>query len=377
MDLKGSPAHIHATNLPRPYFTDENWHRQELDRIFYSTWLNVARTEDVPAPGYLITREGGAESIVIARGNDDRLRAFYNVCRHRGSRLVEETSCQRRAIKCPYHSWSYGLDGTLLAAPHCEGLREFEKRANSLHPVELDTWAGFVFVRLDKGVKPHGLDEHLGGLIERHARMPLSGLRRAGSKSYDVAANWKIICENFCECYHCPSIHPELSRITFYRDSDNDAWFNGDSSRGTFSGGWMGLSEGCKSMTLTGQTSRPYLQGTPVGDERRIYYYLVFPNFFFSRHPDYLMAHTVWPLGPARSRVVCEWFVESATLGNGAADHADAIGIWDIINRQDWHVCELTQHGVESRAFQPGRYSEIESMVHDFDQYYRRMMDVG
>jgi phenylpropionate dioxygenase-like ring-hydroxylating dioxygenase large terminal subunit len=375
MDLKVSPAHIQATNLPRRCFTDENWYRQELERIFYSTWLAVARDEDVAASGRLITREIGGESIVVSRHSDRRLHGFYNVCRHRGSRLLEEASGQRRVIRCPYHSWSYGLDGTLLAAPHCDSLPGFEKAANSLQPVELETWAGFIFVRLGNSAGPQTLACHLGELIERHKQMPLSSLRRVGSKSYDVAANWKIICENFCECYHCPSIHPELSRITFYRDSQNDAWFNGDLSRGAFSGGWMDLTEGFQSMTLTGQTSRPFLPGTAAADQRRIYYYLVFPNFFFSRHPDYLMVHTVWPLGVSRSRVLCEWFVEPAILGQGEIEHADAIGIWDIINRQDWHVCQLTQKGVESRAFQPGRYSEIESMVYDFDQYYRRTMD--
>lgn len=361
-----------ASNLPGKLYRDEDIYRQELKRIFFRSWLCLGREEDLPEPGSFLTRKVGEESIILARGTDRVLRAFYNLCRHRSSRLLDGPEGTKRVFQCPYHSWSYALDGKLLGAPHTEHLKNFDREDYSLLQVQLDTWAGFIFVKFTSG--PPILRRYLGDLIRKWERVLLAELRRGSRKMYQVAANWKILCENFSECYHCPTIHPELSRITFYRSAENDAFLSAKQTRGTYSGGWMELSDGCDSMTLTGRTNRLTLRGLNEEDKRRIYYYLIFPNMFFSLHPDYLMVHTVWPEGPTRSTVINEFFFEPATMQRPDFDPSDAIGIWDIINRQDWQACERVQLGMMSRASVPGRYSEMESLVYDFDRYVLKVL---
>jgi len=165
-----------------------------------------------------------------------------------------------------------------------------------------------------------------------------------------------------------------LNRITYYRSSYNYAFLMDKESMGDISGGWMELSADTDSMTWTGKTKRPPIKGTSDADKRRIYYFLVFPNMFFSLHPDYLLIHIVQPVDATHSRVLSEWYFEPETMAKPDFDPQDAIRIWDLINRQDWHVCELTQQGVKSRAFVPGRYTSLESTVHDFDQYILHVM---
>jgi len=147
-----------------------------------------------------------------------------------------------------------------------------------------------------------------------------------------------------------------------------------EEAKGAINGGWMELSADADSMTLTGKTNRPSIKGTAKEDLRRIYYFLIFPNMFFSLHQDYLLIHTVQPQDTTNSKVVCEWYFEPETMAKPDFDPTDAIKIWDLINKQDWHVCELTQKGVKSRAFTPGRYTALEGTVHDFDEYFLEVM---
>jgi len=360
-----------ASNLPGKYLYDEEIYREECQRIFYRSWLCVGRTEDISDVGSFMLRQIGNESIIVVRNNHE-IGAFYNVCRHRGSRIMEEATGKVTSIKCPYHSWTYSLEGKLIGAPHTDSLADFDRNAFSLFPIRCETWGGFVFVNFDTEATP--LKDHLKSLVEKCANLPLDTLKRGGRVEYDVAANWKIICENYSECYHCPTIHPELNRITYYRTSFNYAFLTDKESNGALSGGWMGLSEDADSMTWNGKTNRPPIKGTTKEDMRRIYYFLIFPNLFFSLHPDYLLVHTVQPLDATHSKIICELYFEPETMAKPDFDPTDAIKIWDTINRQDWHVCELAQKGVKSMAFAPGRYTELESTVHDFDAYILQVM---
>ena len=361
-----------ASSLPGKYFHDYHIYEEEMERIFHQSWLYLGRTEDFPEPGSFVLREVGDESAIAVRGSDGQIRSFYNVCRHRGSRVLLEDSGKLSSIKCPYHSWTYSIEGKLIGAPHTDNLTNFDKDEYPLHPIRCETWGGFLFVNLDDGARP--IREHLNLLVQKCANIPLENLKRGGRVAYDVAANWKIICENYSECYHCPTIHPELNKITYYRSSYNYAFLMNQDTKGAISGGWMELSDDADSMTLNGKTKRPPIKGTNKEDLRRIYYFLIFPSMFFSLHQDYLLVHTVQPTGPTRSKVICEWYFEPETMARSDFDPSDAIKIWDLINRQDWHVCELTQKGTTSRAFTPGRYTALESTVHDFDQYFMEIM---
>jgi len=361
-----------ASSLPGRYLRDDEIYREECERIFYRSWLCVGRVQDFPEVGSFMLREIGDESIVLVRSNDQDITAFYNVCRHRGSRLLEDGATKVASIKCPYHSWTYSLDGKLIGAPHTDNLTDFDRNGYSLFQIRCETWAGFVFANFDSHAPP--VKQHLKPLVEKCANLPLDSLKRGGKIEYDVAANWKIICENYSECYHCPTIHPELNKITYYRTSFNYAFLMDKETKGSISGGWMELSEDADSMTWTGKTSRPPIKGTSKDDMRRIYYFLVFPSMFFSLHQDYLLVHTVQPRDATHSKVVCEWYFEPETMAKPDFDPTDAIKIWDLINKQDWHVCELTQKGVKSRVFAPGRYTALEGTVHDFDEYVLEVM---
>ncbi len=171
-----------------------------------------------------------------------------------------------------------------------------------------------------------------------------------------------MIAENYSECYHCPGVHPQLNRLSPYDRGQNLE------SRGPWAGGWMELVEAAHTMSVDGDShGRPPLSGLTEDDTRRIYYFVVWPNLLLSLHPDYVMTHHVWPVDAERSRVICDWYFDPATMSRSDFDPTDAIEFWDLTNRQDWAVCERQQVGTRSRAYVPGRYSLMEDMVHAFD----------
>ena len=310
-------------------------------------------------------REVLDESVLLVRGRDDQIRAFYNVCRHRGT-AVEERDCgQAVRFQCPYHAWIYDLDGKLIRAKHTDDLEDFTFAGYGLSPIRTETWQGFVFLCFaDESVTPPLL-EQLGDLVDQFERFDFTTLRSAHQITYDVGANWKFIAENYSECYHCPGVHPQLNRLTPY-DLGGDY-----DSNGAWQGGWMELVEGAETMALDGghgsRDGRPPMCGITPVDEQRIYYYVLWPNAFLSIHPDYLLVHRLVPLGPGRTTVICDWLFEADTIAMDGFDPKEAIDFWDVTNRQDWHVCELQQRGTASRSWIAGRYSDIEPSVQAFD----------
>jgi Rieske 2Fe-2S family protein len=247
------------------------------------------------------------------------------------------------------------------------GQSGFDRSEYGLHPVRVESGAGFVWVNL----APEGpsLGEAMRPFFDKFARFPLDRMRRGARQEYDVDANWKILVENFSECYHCAPVHPSLNRLTPYQSGNNDAWLRHGPTAGRFAGGFMEFAGDFQSMTRTGYTSRPPLPGMSAIDRRRIYYYVLFPNSFFSLHPDYLMVHHVQPVTPSRSHVENEFYFAPEAMADPGFDPRDAVEIWDEINRQDWQVCELVQQGIASRSWTGGRYSDAEEMVRDFDEF--------
>jgi Rieske 2Fe-2S family protein len=186
-----------------------------------------------------------------------------------------------------------------------------------------------------------------------------SELKRAARIVYEVDANWKAIAENYSECLHCPGVHPELNRLSHYLSGETIE------GSGLWCGGSMTLAEGVETMSTDGAAhARKAIAGV---DERSILYFLIFPNTLVSLHPDYVMLHTLWPKGPDRTEVVCEWFFEPEAIQAENFDPSDAVEFWDQVNREDWHVCSLTQRGMTSPSFTPGRYTTQEGDVHAFD----------
>jgi Rieske 2Fe-2S family protein len=238
---------------------------------------------------------------------------------------------------------------------------DFDPADNGLVPARVETWQGFVFLNLDPSAPP--LQESFVDLPDRLGRFDLARLRRVRRIDYDVAANWKVIGDNYSECYHCPGVHPQLNHLTPYDVGENFT------SEGPWAGGWMQLAEGFETMSVDGLAGgRAPIRGwSAEQDGRRVYYFVVWPNILVSLFPDYLMTHQVWPVEPGRSLVRCEWFFDPDAIARPDFDPSGPVDFWDLTNRQDWHVCELVQQGTGSRAYRPGRYSYMEDMVHAFD----------
>jgi len=352
-----------ATGLPGRFYHEPDILQEELRRIFSTMWLCVGREEDLARPGDFLTREVGRESILMTRDAQGGLNAFYNVCRHRGSRLVDASCGSGLArIQCPYHAWTYDLDGSLKGAPHMNEVKHFDAREYPLRTVRQASWSGFLFVSLAPDPPP--LEKHLGEMAHHFDRYRMSDLKRGRRISYTVASNWKILCENYSECYHCALVHPQLNRISHYRSGEIDL------VNAATVGGYMELREPeFNSMTTTGRTVRPPFATIAPEDHRRIHYYIVYPNLFLSLHPDYVMTHTLWPIDPGHTEIVCEFLFAADEVARPEFDPTDAVNFWDETNRQDWMVCERAQLGVQSASYDSGRLSKLEWMTHIFDQF--------
>ena len=353
-----------AFTLPARYYTDTDVFARELDVFYRRKWVNVGRLEEMPARGSWIARTIAGDSILIMRRDDGgSVRAFYNVCRHRGTQLCAEPSGESAAgIRCPYHAWTYDLDGRLIGAPHMDGSPGFSRDAFPLNRVDVDVWDGFVFVRLERH-RAQSLIDQLARLPGKFGAWRMGALRRAHQIIYDVAANWKLVVQNYNECLHCPTLHPALNKLSHYLSGENEM------VDGSYIGGRMDLSDGAQTMSMDGTCSRAPLPGLSEDERRHVYYYSVFPNFMLAPHPDYVLTHTLWPLAPNRTRIVCDWLVHPDEAAKPGFDLSDATTFWDMTNQQDWRVCELAQAGISSRGYQPGPYSNREELLYAFDRY--------
>jgi Rieske 2Fe-2S family protein len=355
-----------ARTLPGAAYWDDAVFAREGQEIFARDWVCVGRSHDARAAGDFFTRSLAGESVLVVRGDDAKLRGFYNVCRHRGSRLVDSSAGTGLArILCPYHAWSYQLDGRLQQAPQMPP--SFAKAAHGLVPVRLAEYHGFVFVTLRADTPP--LDAWFADMPNLSSYR-MANLFAAKRVEYDVNANWKLICENYSECYHCPGAHPQLHKLTELIQRSERPMDVGLS----FNGGPMRLRDGVATMSTSGERRLPLIPGLTDDDARYVHYYVVYPNLLLSPHPDYVLTHTLWPLAPNRTRVVCEWLVPEAGLSASAAALDDVVSFWDVTNRQDWSLCERAQAGVGSRGYVQAPYAPSEDCVHMFDRWYADRM---
>lgn len=353
-----------ATTLPARFYTSPQLFAREQDLFFRSSWVNAGRAEEIPRAGDFMLREIGGESLIITRAGDadESVRAFNNVCRHRGTRLcVESHGHFPGSIQCPYHCWTYDLTGRLVGAPHMDGTAGFDKSHFPLHTVATEVWAGFVFVNLSGTGGP--LADHLAALPAKFAPWQMQRLRRGGREVYEIAANWKLIIQNFNECLHCPNLHPALNKLSHYMSGENEPL------RPTYMGGRMDLRPGIATMSIDGTCPRDLLPGLSADEARGVYYYAIFPNLFLSLHPDYVMVHRTEPLAPDRTRLTCEWLFAPEEIAKPGFNPKDVLDFWDLTNRQDWHVCELSQQGISSSAYVPGPYSNREDLLYAFDRF--------
>jgi Rieske 2Fe-2S family protein len=354
-----------AYTLPARYYTDPAIFAREMERFFFRMWICAGRATEIPNPGDFFVRVAMGESVVITRGDDGRVRAFYNTCRHRGTKYCsEEQGHFAGRIQCPYHLWTYKLDGTLAYAPHMEEVPHFRQEDLPLRQVGCEIWDGHIF--LNFGEAPPPLSSQLATLPAKFAPWRMADLQRASRIVYDLKTNWKQILLNYSECLHCPNLHPVLNRLSHYLTGENEPL------QPTYMGGRMDLRPGVETMSMDGVCRRPYLPGVSEDDRRHVYYYALFPNFLLTLHPDYMMTHTIWPHAPDRTRIVCEWHFHPDQMSRADFQVDDVVSFWDLTNKQDWHVCELSQAGISSRGYRPGPYSNREDLLYAFDRYVLR-----
>jgi Rieske 2Fe-2S family protein len=356
-----------ARTLPGRYYTSADVLAEEQEKIFRRGWISIGRRAEFAGAGdYRLVSIGG-ESLIVLQDQQAMLRAFFNICRHRGTRLcTAEQGRLSETIQCPYHAWTYGLDGRLIGAPHMNEVEGFQKSDYPLHAATLAEWEGFVFVNLSREPRPFA--EAFTPLLHRFERFNLPALASVRRIVYDVQANWKLIAQNYSECLHCPTIHPELSAKLPYTSGANDL------VEGPYLGGYMQIKPPYESATLTGRAC-----GLPLGplspdDRARAFFYTLFPGMLLSLHPDYAVYYTVWPVSAGESRVMCEWLVHPDSPAAPGYNIGDAEEFWDRTNRQDWNVCERSQLGVASSRYEPGPYSPRESVAAAWDREYLRQM---
>jgi Rieske 2Fe-2S family protein len=359
-----------AFTLPARYYVDQGVFAREMERFFFHMWISAGRAPDIPDRGDFFLRDAMGEKVVVVRDDNGAVRAFYNTCRHRGTRLcTDEKGHFVGRIQCPYHLWTYGLDGTLVNAPHMDDVPGFRKADHPLGEVACDVWAGHIFINFASDPSPLALQ--LRDLPDRFAPWHMEDLRGASRVVYDVKANWKLILLNYSECLHCPNVHPTLNRLSHYLSGENEPL------QPSYMGGRMDLRPGVDTMSMDGVRRHAYLAGVPEDDRRRVYYYALFPGFLLTLHPDYMMTHTIWPIAPDRTRIICEWHFAATELATPDFNADDIVSFWDMTNRQDWHVCELSQAGISSRGYRPGRYSNREDLLYQFDRYILRELGDG
>jgi Rieske 2Fe-2S family protein len=351
-----------AMTLPQQYYTDHAWFQREMQAIHFDMWLCAGRTGQIPNSGDYFVRSFANASIIIVRDEQGGIRAFHNVCRHRGTMLCQEHEGKFAGrIQCQYHAWTYRLDGTLANAPHMEKVQGFREADYPLNSVATAVWDGHIFINLS--AHPIPFAQHLAGLDNKFRPWQMEELQMVERRVYHLKANWKLIIQNYSECLHCPIVHPQLQKFSHYMSGDNEP------PQPTYLGGRMDLREGVKSLTLNGTTSRCALPGLSNDDQRHVYYYCLLPNFFLNLHPDYMLTFTLWPKAVDRTEIVCEWHFHPGEIRKPAFNPQDAIEFWDITNKQDWGLSDLAQQGIGSKGYQPGPYSNREELLFALDRF--------
>lgn len=362
------------STLPSSWYLEEDIFALEREHIFMREWLCVGRGEQVPEPGDHKVLDLHGESVLLVRNAEGRLRAFYNVCRHRGARLCaapgqsEQSTYPQpgggvvggRIILCPYHAWSYDLDGKLLRAPHVTPEMGLDADKMQLHPVGCETWGGFVFLNLSpEGATPFA--DVIADSADRFKRYPLEKLRIGKTIRYQVAANWKALCENYNECYHCAPVHPELCEVVPAFKAAGGAgldWERGIPHR-----------EGAVTFTASGTTSRRTFPGLNGDEQVRHKGDLIYPNLFLSLSGDHVAVFLLQATDSGHTTVECHFLFEPFEMEKADFDPSDAVDFWHTVNQQDWAICERVQQGMASRVHEAGIFSPMEDWNLDIRRY--------
>jgi choline monooxygenase len=326
-----------ASTIPAPWYADPRIAELERLNVFSRTWQLVARTDQVQNPGQFVSTRLVGEPILVVRGNDRVLRAFYNVCRHHAAAVVTQPCGHASLLHCPYHGWNYGLDGSLKGMPEFEGVKNFDRSQNGLIPVSVDTWEGFVFVNLDPGAEP--LRQFLGGLIPRVAPLGIGKLRFFERKTYDIACNWKVFVDNFLDGgYHVPHLHKGLSSVLDYKQytiENEDRYC-------------------LQSSPMVASAEDAATGATRKGD--RAWYFWQYPNLMINCYEGYMDTNYVIPVDADHCSVVFDFYFSD--VSESAREYNErSVNVGNKVQEEDLGICEDVQRGLKSRAYGAGRFS--------------------
>ncbi len=356
--------------LPGPYYTDDAHWKREVDHVLLREWFCAGRLttwglEDGRRDRLAVVDVVG-ESVLVTRDRDGVLRAFFNVCRHRGAQVVSvepdtgpPAPCRAVALRCRYHSWTYDLSGRLLRAPHTDAITDFAADEFGLSEIAAAAWGGFLFIRLAGAAGPTLIDS-LGAMPDRVSRYPLVDLVVGTTLSYDLRANYKVVLENYNECYHCAGVHPELVRLVpaFGHGGADLDWDDGIPHR-----------DGAWTFTVSGTSTRAPFAGLDAHEQVRHKGELVYPNLMLSLSAEHVAAFTLWPISASRTRIVCDLLFAADEVSRDSFDPSDVADFWDLVNRQDWAICASVQRGMSSRGFTTGWYAPMEDLSLDIRRW--------
>ena len=351
--------------LPSAYYYDPAIFEQEKERIFYDSWVASARVEEIPNAGDYILREIGDQSIIAVRTRSGEIKAFYNVCRHRGNRIcsAEKGRAKGSAFTCRYHGWTYDLDGELVATPNLGTPPSLNGDPLSLYPVAIALWEGFIFLNLSEAPEP--FEPELGALADKLPKYNLTNLRIGHRNVYEINANWKLVLENNVECYHCPGVHPELCEI-------HPTFRNGVIGQEALDG--APLIEGAITYSDTGFGARPMISTLSEGDAAKFRSLTIYPNFFLGLLPDQVFVFYKWPVSSTTSRLTVDWLFEESVVEAPGFDPSDTVGFLDRVLKQDYDICEQVQSAMRSRVHRQGVYSAQEHLPYKFNEWVLEKM---
>ncbi len=345
-----------AWTLPAHLYVDPAVLEREKAAIFSRTWQVVAHHDQLAIPGDYVTTELVGEPLLIARGDDNKLRAFYNVCRHRAG--PPAVGCgSRKLFRCGYHGWTYGLDGSLISATEIDGVQDFRREDFALAPVRAEEWFNLIFVNLDLNAEP--LLKCLGSLPQQAERFAFPQMKLFERRSYDMKCNWKTYIDNYLEGYHLPCVHPGLNR-----ELDFNAYAVEPHERHVRQ--WSPI-RGAQPGDVE---PRRYKES---GGELTTDYFWIFPNWMLNCYPDNVSLNIIRPLETERTLAIFEWYLPEDKLGSEAA--RDSVAFSDQIQIEDVAICEQVQKNLHSRSYQRGRFSVTqEKGVHAFHRMYAEAM---